>query len=246
MSMVPTVFIVDTDGQSGKRLARMLEKRGTRAVVFTSAREFSKMYRTTPPSCLVLNIEMPGLKSLEFQRHVSRSIWNTPVIFISDSADVATSVKAMQQGALDFLLKPVKEAQFLKAIRKGLQRALRLRQEIAARTQVHHRIASLTMREREVLLLVAAGMLNKQIAATLGTSEKTIKVHRGRVMGKMDVQSVAQLARMAERVGLPLPKLTGPPSPIELSREVVHLAALSLDLQQVGAKAPFLKHRLTA
>jgi len=246
MSTVPTVFIVDTDYQLGKRLCHLLEKRGTPASAFTSTKEFSKIYRATRPDCLVLNVAMRGLNGLEFQRQLSKSLWNIPVIFISEKADVATSVKAMKQGAMDFLLKPLNETDFLKSVRKALQRARNLRQEIDARAQIHRKLASLTMREREVLLLVAAGMLNKQIAATLGTCEKTIKVHRGRVMNKMDVPSVAQLARLAEQAGLPIPKMTTVCCPLEVSRETVHLVALSLDLRQLNLKASLSKRRLIA
>jgi FixJ family two-component response regulator len=152
----------------------------------------------------------------------------------------------MKQGAMDFLLKPLNETDFLKSVRKALQQARNLSQEIDARAQIHRKLASLTMREREVLLLVAAGMLNKQIAATLGTCEKTIKVHRGRVMNKMDVPSVAQLARLAEQAGLPIPKMTTDRCPLEISRETVHLVALSLDLRQLNLKASLSKRRLVA
>jgi FixJ family two-component response regulator len=177
-----------------------------------------------------MNIKMRGFRSLEFQQGLSKSVWNVPVIFISERANVATSVRAMKQGAMDFLLKPIKEAEFLEAIRKALQRARKLREDMATATQVHQKLASLTMREREVLLLVVSGMLNKQIAATLGTSEKTIKVHRHRVMEKMGVQSLAQLARLAERARLPIPKLASYASSSEYSSEAIHLAARSLDL----------------
>jgi FixJ family two-component response regulator len=232
MDLLPTIFIVESNRRLAKRLARLVEKSGARPRVFTTAVEFSKVYRSMQPSCLVLSTRVPGLRTLEFHRDMAKSVHRIPVVFIAKNADVLTSVTAMKEGAVDFLKEPIRDAQFLDAIKKALQQVSTLREEIETITQIHRQMTSLTIREREVLLLVVAGLMNKQIAAMLGTGEKTIKVHRSRVMKKMNVESVAQLARMAERVRLPNPKLPNSAASSGFSNETLRHAALSLDFPE--------------
>jgi FixJ family two-component response regulator len=196
------VYLVDDDPAVLKALGRLLRLGGYEPVTFVSAKEFVQAYEPDTPGCLVLDFSMPGLTGLELQRWLTEKDCPIPVIFLTGRGDIPTSVQAMKGGAVDFLTKPVNGADLLRAIEEASKRERELR---AARTEANAlqaRLAQLTPREREVLERVVSGKLNKQIAAELGTVEKTIKVHRARVMEKMGVESLAALARLAERAGI--------------------------------------------
>lgn len=208
-SPLATVFLVDDDASVRRALARLIKSAGYQVDTFASAREFlDKRLSRDGPACLVLDIRMPGLSGMDLQRELQAANAILPIIFITGYGDIPTSVKAMKAGAVDYLPKPVKDADLLRAIEQALARALREQDARAEVEDIQSRIDSLTPREREVMERVIAGMLNKQIAFDLGTVEKTIKVHRARVMDKMGVESVAELVRLAEKVGMP-PKNEG-------------------------------------
>jgi FixJ family two-component response regulator len=199
-----TVFLVDDDDSVRKALARLIKSGGYAVQTFASARGFldSGDYNRGP-ACLVLDVRMPGLNGLDLQRELQAVNATLPIIFVTGYGDIPTTVRAMKAGAVDFLPKPVKDAVLLRAIEQALARAIRdhaERQEIAALTK---RLDTLTPREREVMALVVRGLLNKQIAFELGTVEKTIKVHRARVMRKMGVDSLAELVRVADKIAVP-------------------------------------------
>jgi len=198
-----TVYLVDDDASVRRALARLIKAAGHRVESFASAREFlDSGSHKDGPSCLVLDLQMPGLSGLDLQRELLALDTNLPIIFVTGHGDVPTSVRAMKAGAVDFLQKPVKDKDLLKAIEQSLARAASDQSEREEVVRISERLEQLTPREREVMALVVTGMLNKQIAFKLGTVEKTIKVHRARVMDKMRVHSVAELVRVAERVGI--------------------------------------------
>ena len=197
---LPTVFIVDDDPAVLKSLSRLLRAGRLTAVTFGSPQEFLERYDPCTPGCLVLDMTMPGLNGLELQEALTTKGSAIPIIFLTGHGDVPMSVQAMKHGAFDFLTKPVNDDDLIKAVHAALDQDRIARQ---ARDEVHDiqvRLATLTPREREVMTHVVSGQLNKQIAYDLGTVEKTIKVHRARVMEKMKVQSVAELVRLTERV----------------------------------------------
>jgi FixJ family two-component response regulator len=198
-----TVFLVDDDPSVRRALSRLIKSAGYQVQAFGSAREFLD-FRPQPegPACLVLDIRMPGLTGMDLQQRLDEMHSLLPIIFITGHGDIPTSVKAMKAGAVDFLPKPVKDADLLRAIEQALERAQTDAAAFAQFENIRQRLETLTPREREVLEHVVSGKLNKQIAYDLGTVEKTIKVHRARVMDKMGVQSLAELVRIAERVGI--------------------------------------------
>jgi FixJ family two-component response regulator len=199
----PTVFIVDDDASVRRALTRLIKSAGYETQAFISAREFIDTHvHASDPACLVLDVRMPGLTGLDLQSELQKRNFILPIIFITGHGDVPMSVKAMKAGAVDFLPKPVNDADLLGAIAQALGRAAHELARSAELGNVYARMETLTPREREVMELVVTGMLNKQIAYALGTVEKTIKVHRARVMDKMEVASVAELARLAEKVGI--------------------------------------------
>ena len=200
--MTPTVFVIDDEESVRKALARLLRSAGFNAAVFSSSQEFLQAQVPDAPGCLVLDLAMPGLNGLELQQTLADRGAGWPIIFLTGRADVPMSVEAMKRGAFDFLTKPVHDETLLAAVRHALERDRAARHARSQLDEVHRRLATLTPREREVLAQVVAGRLNKQIAADLGTVEKTIKVHRARVMEKMKVQSVAELVRLTERAGV--------------------------------------------
>ncbi len=218
------VYIVDDDPAVLKGLSRLLRSAGYAPAPFISAREFMQHYRPDSPGCLVLDVSMPGITGLELQRWLLQINSPLPVIFLTGRGDIPMSVLAMKQGAVDFLTKPVNEEDLLKAMGEALKREREARSSRVETGAIQARLAKLTPREREVLEHVVAGQLNKQIAAELGIVEKTIKVHRARVMNKMGVRSLAELVRVAERVGIgrgqnPMrSSSTGLPSSIDLGR----------------------------
>jgi FixJ family two-component response regulator len=202
---LPTVFVVDDDASVRKSLVRLLKSSGYRTESFASADEFFDCWKKNPgPGCVLLDIQMPGLDGLQLQQQLQTSADGIPIIFITGHGDIPSSVKAMKAGAVDFFPKPFNGEDLLQAVREAIQRDHRERRERAERTAVAGRYETLTPREREVMALVVRGMLNKQIASALGASEKTIKIHRGRVMEKMKAQSVADLVRAAEKINMPL------------------------------------------
>ncbi|UCH78920.1 MAG: response regulator transcription factor [Candidatus Coatesbacteria bacterium] len=201
-----TVFVVDDDPSVRGGLNRLFKSVGLAVETFASAAEFLERGRGEGPACLVLDVRMPELSGLDLQAELARADVAIPIVFITGHGSVPMSVRAMKAGAADFLEKPVDEQELLDAVNRALARDRRARREQAELADLRRRLASLTSREREVLSYVAAGRLNKQIAAELGTSEKTVKVHRARVMEKMEVASVAELARLAEKLDLSLPE----------------------------------------
>lgn len=199
-----TVFLVDDDPSVRKALARLIKSAGHQVQSFASAREFlDSGCGNQGPACLVLDIRMPGLSGIDLQRELQTANVILPIIFITGHGDIPTSVKAMKAGAVDFLPKPVQDTELLRAIRQAVARAVHDRAERAKLEDIQSRMNTLTPREREVMALVVRGRLNKQIAGELGTVEKTIKVHRARVMRKMQVKSLAKLVGLAAQIGIP-------------------------------------------
>lgn len=200
------VFVVDDDPSVRVGLGRLFKSVGLAVEIFASAAEFLERGRGEEPACLVLDVRLPESSGLDLQEELARAGVAIPIIFITGHGNVPTSVRAMKAGAADFFEKPVDDQQLLDAVHRALARDRRARREQAEVAELRRRLASLTPREREVLAYVAAGRLNKQIAAELGTSEKTVKVHRARVMEKMKIASAAELGRLAEKLELSLPE----------------------------------------
>jgi FixJ family two-component response regulator len=198
----PTIFIVDDDAAVLKSSRRLLTAAGFNVETFDSADAFLERHDAAASGCLILDVAMPGLNGLELQQALHARHSFLPIIFLTGRADVPMSVQAMKDGALDLLVKPVDETDLLAAIDRALARGRTLRESNAQTASVEERLATLTPRERQVLEHVIEGRLNKQIAADLGTVEKTIKVHRARMMEKMKVRSVAELVRLVERAGI--------------------------------------------
>jgi RNA polymerase sigma factor (sigma-70 family) len=198
----PVVFIVDDDPSVVKALQRLMRSLGFRVQAFTSASEFLAAKRPDAPSCLVLDVRMPGVSGPALQESLAADEIHIPIVFITGHGDIPTSVRAMKAGAVDFLPKPFSDQQLIDAVNEAIARDTEGRRERAAIAAIRARVESLTPREREVLPLVVSGMLNKQIARKLGTSEKTVKVHRSRVMAKMQAESLADLVRLAQKVGI--------------------------------------------
>lgn len=196
----PVVFVVDDDGSVRAALADLLVSVGLEAKCYASVTEFLAGDRLDAPGCLVLDVRMPGLSGLEFQREMAKWKIQLPVIFITGHGDIPMSVSAMKAGAIEFLAKPFRDQDLLDAIQAGLEKDRVRRQEAAAIAELKLRCSALTPREREVMELVVTGLLNKQIAARLGVSEVTVKVSRGQVMRKLQADSLAELVRFADRL----------------------------------------------
>jgi FixJ family two-component response regulator len=196
------VGIVDDDPSVRKGLARLVTAAGYRVEVFASAREFLARPQQEDPSCLLLDVRMPGLTGPELQEALAIAGRRMSIVFVSGHGDVVGSVKAMKGGAIDFLTKPVDARELLGAIERAVAKALTAQREQAGATDVQGRLKTLTAREAQVFALVVTGMLNKQVAAELGIVEKTVKVHRARVMEKMRAGSLAELVRLADRAGI--------------------------------------------
>jgi len=193
---------VDDDAAVLKSLARLLRSAGLAVVTFSSPSEFLVRHDPNAPGCLVLDVAMPGLNGLELQQALVAGGHEMAIVFLTGHGDIPMGVKAMKRGAVDFLTKPVNDADLLNAVLVAIEKDRLQRHARAETSDIQQRLATLTPREREVLQHLITGQLNKQIAADLGTVEKTIKVHRARVMAKMKVRSVAELVHLAERVGI--------------------------------------------
>jgi FixJ family two-component response regulator len=193
----PTVYVVDDDAEVLKATERLLASAGLAVAAFQSPRAFLQSYDDVTPGCLVLDLAMPELTGVELQSALAERGRLLPVVFLTGRGDIRTCAEAMKNGAVDFLTKPVDDAALLAAVARGLSRAAAMHQERAARAHTAGILAVLTARERQVLAQVVAGRLNKQIAAALGTGEKTIKFHRGNLMRKLGVRSVAELVRLS-------------------------------------------------
>jgi FixJ family two-component response regulator len=201
-----TVFVVDDDAAMRDSLRDLIRSVGLRVELFDSAQDFLRSERPDIPGCLVLDVRMPGQSGLDLQRRLNEAGAAIPIIFITGHGDVPMGVHAMKAGALEFLTKPFRDQDLLDAIQQALDRDCAAREERAATEAIYRRFASLTSREREVMARVVGGLLNKQIAAELGTSENTVKTHRHQVMEKMGANSLPELVRMADRLGSLIPK----------------------------------------
>jgi FixJ family two-component response regulator len=198
-----TVYVVDDEETVRRALARLIRSAGMTAQTFPTAEAFLAESHTVPASCLVLDVRLPGLNGLELQEALNRKGYPISIVFITGHGDVPTSVRAMKAGAVDFLQKPFAGHELLDAIRRAVNRTRDAVSRQAEYAEIRRRYGTLTPREREVFSLVVSGLLNKQVAGELGAAEKTIKIHRGRVMAKMQAPSLADLVRMAGLMGFP-------------------------------------------
>jgi len=196
------IAIVDDDPSVRQGLQRLIRSAGWKPETFGSAQEFLDRRRTETPSCLVLDLQLPGLSGLDLQKQMAEAGLETPIVFLTGHGDIPASVKAMKAGAIEFLTKPVDEEDLLRAIQEAIERDRRTRKQHAQLNDLRDRYQCLTAREQEVMRQVISGLLNKQIAAELKITEDTVKFHRGHIMRKMQADSLADLVRMAENLGI--------------------------------------------
>jgi FixJ family two-component response regulator len=203
---VSTVFIIDDDRGMRQAIQDLVESIGLHAESFATGQEFLSRQPTSDPSCLVLDVRLPQMSGLDFQRRLVEVGMHIPIIFITAHGDVPMSVRALKSGAVEFLTKPFRDQDLLDAIQQALQRDRSAREQQAEVHELHRRYQALTPREREVMGLVVSGMLNKQIASEIGASEATVKIHRGNLMQKMQAGSLIELVRLADKLKFVLPK----------------------------------------
>ncbi len=200
------VFVIDDDAAMRRSLENLIRSVGLRVEAFASAQDFLSIKREDVPGCLVLDVRLPGLSGLDLQKRMTEADIEIPIIFITGHGDIPMSVQAMKAGAVEFLSKPFRDQELLDAIQQALERDRKSREQRAEVEVLRGRFDLLTPREREVMPLLVAGLLNKQIAAELGSSETTVKIHKHHVMEKMRAGSLAELVRIADRIGILTPK----------------------------------------
>ena len=201
-AFTPTVFVIDDDPSVRKSLSRLLRSAGRTVETFASAEEFLAREHFDGIGCMILDVQMPGLSGMDLQAELSKAEYSLPIVFITGHGDIPTSVEAMRKGAVHFLTKPFDDNDLLRAMREAIEKDRKAKAEQAEIHDLRNRLSRLTPREYEILRYVITGMLNKQIAFQLNIAEKTVKVHRGRVMEKLRVDSVAELVRLTAKAGV--------------------------------------------